>query len=76
MAEEINRILDKLSITPNVPPYVCVTASILEGIIDELRESHYEKAFDVYMHTKNLNNLPQSFKNELEFQVRKRGYNP
>lgn len=75
MAEEINRILDKQSLMPKSAPYACVTASILGEIMGELKESDYETVVDVYKHARNLD-LPESFKGELEFECRKRGYKP
>lgn len=75
MAEEINRILDEQSIMPKSAPYVCVTASILGEIMDELKKSEYGTVVNVYKHARNLD-LPKSFKDELEFECRKRGYKP
>jgi len=74
MAAEINRILDEQSHMPKCSPYVCMTASILQEIMNDLRKSDYETVVAVYEHVVTLD-LPQSFKNELEFECRKRGYN-
>jgi hypothetical protein len=73
MAEEINRKLDEQSLMSKSVPYVCVTVSVLEEIMDELKESPYGKVVGVYEHARNLD-LPESFKDELEFECMKRGY--
>ena len=75
MAEEINRILDEQSLMPKSAPYVCVTASVLEEIMNKLRKVECKTVVEVYEHAINLD-LPKSFKDELEFECRKRGYNP
>jgi hypothetical protein len=72
MAEEINKILDEHSKMPKAIPYVC--ASVLEEIMNKLRKAEYGTVVDVYKHAITLD-LPKSFKDELEFECRKRGYN-
>lgn len=74
MAAEINRILDEHSKMPKVIPYVCITASTLQEIMDQLKLSDFNTVVEVYKHAINLD-LPKSFKDELEFECRKRGYN-
>jgi hypothetical protein len=73
MAEEINRILFEQSHMPKCRPYVCITAGILQEIMDDLRKADYETVVAVYKHAIKLD-LPQSFKDELEFECKKRGY--
>ena len=75
MAAEINRMLDEQSHMPKCSPYVCMTASILQEIMIDLRKAEYETVVAVYEHAIKLD-LPQSFKDELEFECRKRGYTP
>jgi len=74
MAAEINRILDEHSKMPRCKPYVCITASTLQKIMGQLRLSGFNTVVEVYEHAINLD-LPKSFKDELEFECRKRGYN-
>ena len=74
MAEEINKTLDEHSRIPECSPYVCIRAGVLQEIVENLRKADYETVVAVYKHAIKLN-LPQSFKDELKFECRKRGYN-
>jgi NAD+--asparagine ADP-ribosyltransferase len=67
MAERIIEVLDDISKYPSIRPYACLKASMLNEVMEKIKELPYNDFFKVKEYVRS-SNLPSDFKEELEVE--------